>query len=473
MATTTSEPRHDRMVDGEPSSGTEPPLGAATVGTGQDHDATDSQVNRMPAARAVPAGGTSPRITARAGSRAALCAAPLIFAALLAAALDRPDAGASLPQVLTLCAGLLASLAALSRAGSSRLRSRRPTRVAVIGSQATAVALEQELASARVTTYESLGWIAPGADQSGAFPMPAPLGGIRELASIVERHRIELLLIGSGVPRLEIFDELVRLTDLVGVRVCELSAFYEDAFGRIPVAEINSTWFQYVMHPRFNPTEKHAKRAFDLTVATCLAIVALPAFLVAAVCVKLDGGSLLYRQRRIGENGRPFTMYKLRTMHERGPDDDSQTWCTYGDARVTRVGRVLRRLHIDELPQVYNILRGEMSVIGPRPEQPEIVARLEAGIAFYSRRHLMKPGLAGWAQLRCGYVRSDHGSAWKLCHDLYYLKHQSLRFDIVILLRTLLTLALPERAHAARAEGAHTERVGAGAGREPTAVGTE
>lgn len=104
-------------------------------------------------------------------------------------------------------------------------------------------------------------------------------------------------------------------------------------------------------------------------------------------------------------------------------------------------GGVLRKLHIDELAQLYNVLRGEMSIVGPRPEQPNIVSRLEDGIAFYSRRHLIKPGLAGWAQLRCGYARTERGSAWKLCHDLYYLKHRSLRFDIVILVRTFLTLA--------------------------------
>ena len=134
-------------------------------------------------------------------------------------------------------------------------------------------------------------------------------------------------------------------------------------------------------------------------------------------------------------------MYKLRTMRER-PDNDAERWCAVDDPRITRVGRVLRSLHLDELPQLYNVLRGEMSIVGPRPEQPEIVSRLEAGITFYSRRHLIKPGLAGWAQLRCGYARSERGSAWKLCHDLYYLKHQSLRFDMVILMRTFLTLAL-------------------------------
>jgi lipopolysaccharide/colanic/teichoic acid biosynthesis glycosyltransferase len=118
-------------------------------------------------------------------------------------------------------------------------------------------------------------------------------------------------------------------------------------------------------------------------------------------------------------------------------DDHVQRWCEVSDPRVTRVGRVLRRLHVDELPQLYNVLRGEMSVVGPRPEQSDISERLEAQLAFYSRRHLIRPGLTGWAQVRCGYAGSERGSAWKLSHDLYYLKHQSLAYDVLILARTL------------------------------------
>ena len=391
------------------------------------------------------------RVSATMVCQAVLGLATLGLGALLVWALDESATGATVAQMLMLGAATLMGVAVLTGGRLPRGRVRRATRVAVIGRQTTAVALEQELISTRVTAFESVGWIASNAGMDTEFPMPPALGEIPDLATLVQRHRIDLLVIGSDVPRLDVFDELVRLTDVVSIRVCELSAFYEDAFGHIPVAEINSTWFQYVMHPKFNPTKSYVKRGFDLTVVACLSVVAIPLLIVAAALIKLEGGSLLYKQRRIGEKGRPFTMYKLRTMCERGPDDDAQTWCSVDDPRVTRVGSWLRRLHIDELPQLYNILRGEMSVVGPRPEQPNIVARLESGIAFYSRRHLIKPGLAGWAQLRCGYARTDHGSAWKLCHDLYYLKHQSLRFDLLILMRTLLTLALPEPREKGRA----------------------
>ena len=367
-----------------------------------------------------------------------------LIGAFIGAALVGQSGAGIVVTVLAVCL-LLATCyvvaADLTGRGSVRPRRsvRRATRIAVIGNQATAVALDQELALNRITAYTSIGWIAPQPRTGKVFPLPRRLGALDELASLVERHRIDLLVIGSDVPRLAVFDELVRLTDFLSVRVCELSGFYERAFGHIPVADINSAWFQYVMHPKFRHSSNRRKRAFDIVVATCLGVLALPVLLLAAAAIKLDGGRALYRQRRIGEKGRPFTMYKLRTMRERAAGDE-QVWASVADPRVTSVGRVLRRLHIDELPQLYNVLRGEMSIVGPRPEQPDIVSRLEAGIAFYSRRHLMRPGLAGWAQLRCGYARTERGSAWKLCHDLYYLKHQSLWFDVRILARTFFTL---------------------------------
>lgn len=319
-----------------------------------------------------------------------------------------------------------------------------PRRLAVIGRQQAVVALIQELGINGVRDYTAVGWIATDAHVASQFPGPDALGGVGDLASIVRRHRIDLLLLCSDVPRLPIFDELVTSGEQFSVRVCELTAFYEDLFGHIPVAEINSTWFQYIMHPRFRATPSATKRVFDLVVATLLGIAVMPLLLLAGLLIKFEGGPVLYRQARIGEKGRPFAMYKLRTMRHSN-DDHVQRWCALGDPRVTRVGRVLRSLHIDELPQLYNVLRGEMSVVGPRPEQPDISEQLEAELAFYSRRHLIRPGLTGWAQVRCGYAGSERGSAWKLSHDLYYLKHQSLAYDMLILVRTFAILVTRRR----------------------------
>jgi lipopolysaccharide/colanic/teichoic acid biosynthesis glycosyltransferase len=146
---------------------------------------------------------------------------------------------------------------------------------------------------------------------------------------------------------------------------------------------------------------------------------------------------VLFSQERIGEGGRPFRIYKLRTMR---PDTEQTLWATADDPRVTPLGRLLRRTHLDELPQLLNVLRGEMRIVGPRPEQSGFVEQLEQAIPYYQRRHVLKPGLTGWAQVRCGYAGSDVGSAWKVCHDLWYLKQRSLRLDAIIVLETLRTL---------------------------------
>jgi exopolysaccharide biosynthesis polyprenyl glycosylphosphotransferase len=428
MAITTRDRQDDGLLDAAPDQQrlTEP---APLSQDGEDVERIGSRSARRPAWIAV---------------LAAIAVAVVLIIMLLAETVVAAAGEASLAQLLAVClvavVGLAGSRYVLRRSGPRGRRSRQPTRIAIIGNQSSAVSLLQELVVNKIGTYEVAGWIASGSARGTPLPLPQALGPMEDLASLVEQHRIDLLLIGSDIPRLMVFDELVRLTDILRVRVCELSAFYEDAFGHIPVAEINSAWFQYVMHPRFRPTTPRLKRVFDLALSTVLAVAFLPLLVLAALLIKLDGGRVLYRQNRIGEKGRPFTMYKLRTMRER-PADEPETWSSVNDPRITRVGRVLRKLHIDELAQLYNVLRGEMSIVGPRPEQPNIVSRLEEGIAFYSRRHLIKPGLAGWAQLRCGYARTERGSAWKLCHDLYYLKHRSLRFDIVILVRTFLTLA--------------------------------
>ena len=218
----------------------------------------------------------------------------------------------------------------------------------------------------------------------------------------------------------------------------ELSGFYEEAFGHVAVAEINAAWFQWIVAPevprpgaagRARARPRRSLASPGSSRCRCSAILAL--------IIRRDGGPAFFKQVRIGEGGKPFTIYKLRTMRD-GADSE---WATAEDARVTR-DRALRcaSTHLDELPQVLNVLRGEMSVVGPRPEQPGFVDRLEQVVPFYQRRHLMKPGLTGWAQVRCGYAGSDIGSAWKVCHDLYYLKHRSVGVDLVILCETLATL---------------------------------
>jgi exopolysaccharide biosynthesis polyprenyl glycosylphosphotransferase len=314
----------------------------------------------------------------------------------------------------------------------------RPRWVAVAGSALTASSLDTELRHAGLSGFEVVGRIGPHEDAATANPSVPDLGRLEELAEILERQEVDLLLITGDVPELAVFEELARSCLHLRVRVCRLAAFYESVFGHVPIAEINAAWFQYIMHPAFRREESRSKRILDVVLALAAGLVFLPLVPIIALLVTSDGGPLLFRQTRIGQGGRPFTMLKFRTM--RHEPAGGAAWASARDPRVTRIGRLLRLTHLDELPQLVNVLRGDMSVVGPRPEQPAFVERLERFVPFYQRRHLVKPGITGWAQVRCGYAGSDAGSAWKLCHDLFYLKHRSPSFDLMILVETVRML---------------------------------
>jgi len=341
------------------------------------------------------------------------------------------------PVEFLLLLGVTALVTAVSSATRRRWSSDGPVRTAVIGSSRLTRDLSDELQAANIENYVVVGRVAvdmgPTDDAAGVLT----LGALSDLRDIVENQRIDLLVMSGEAPRFLVFDEIARTCLHLPVRLWELSGFYEDVFGHVPVVDINAAWFQYIMHPNYRAIGPAAKRAIDLLVAALVVPLFLPLLAVFALLIRRDGGPVLFKQLRIGEGGRPLTVYKLRTMTI-GPSDSPQ-WSGPDDARVTRIGAFLRRTHLDEFPQLFNVLKGDMTLVGPRPEQPEFVDRLEGLVAFYQRRHLVKPGITGWAQVRCGYAGSDVGSAWKLSHDLYYIKHRSVAFDMAILAETMRT----------------------------------
>src|SRR5215207_4359004 len=358
-----------------------------------------------------------------------------VFGAVVLAWLAaRASVGPAIASELVVVCGLV-----VARGSSRPYARRRPLRTVVIGSAAATRALEDELRLAGVRRYVVVGRVDPvlGPDLATSAH-EEPLGTLQDLRSVIESHRVDLLLMTDEPSRLRVFDELACHCDDLDVRLWELSGFYEEVFGHIPVAVINSAWFQYILHPKYRPPAPPFKRSFDLVMGVVLALVTLPLMALAVLVLWLQGGPILFRQVRIGEKGRLFTMYKLCTMRL-GPRQDAR-WCLPDDPRVTSVGRMLRRSHIDELPQLFNVIRGEMSLVGPRPEQPHLAAKLEQTLPFYSRRHAIKPGLTGWAQVHCGYAGSEAGSLWKLSHDLFYLKHRSTALDLKVMWRTLVTI---------------------------------
>jgi exopolysaccharide biosynthesis polyprenyl glycosylphosphotransferase len=323
------------------------------------------------------------------------------------------------------------AVSALARDMGTAANGSRPVRLAFIGTAAAARRLADVIDGARVSSHRLVGRVAVDDDRDGEVRVLAGLGDLR--AAIV-RERIDLLVVGSGVGRLPVFEALARCLD-VPFQYAELPAFYEDVFGNVPTAEINAAWFAHLAAAGTRHTSPVAKRTLDVCLALAVGAVTAPLLACAVVLIRLGGGPALFVQERVGEGGRPFHLYKLRTM--RVGSGDQLLWTQEGDPRVTRIGRLLRRTHVDELPQIWNVLRGEMSFVGPRPEQVGFVARLEAMLPFYQRRHLIRPGITGWAQVRCGYAGSEAGSAWKLCNDLYYVKHRSLGLDVLVLMETI------------------------------------
>jgi exopolysaccharide biosynthesis polyprenyl glycosylphosphotransferase len=361
---------------------------------------------------------------------------PVVGPAVGVAALVAAGAIVDVPQAgpLALGAALLASVVVCAWSSTGRRTAPAIRRAAYIGGGRGAARLADALEARGSSRYALIGRIACAADDGNGAATDA-LGSLDDLPGLVIEHEIDVLIMGVEAPRLAVFGRMADSCLDLPVRLAELSVLFEEIFGHVPVADINAAWFQCVADPDMRAATGPLKRAVDLVGGSMLLVLAAPVIAAFALVIRRDGSRAVYRQVRIGEGGRPFRLYKLRTM--RIEADVSARWAAPDDPRITRVGTFLRRTHLDELPQLVNVVRGEMSLVGPRPEQPELVDRLETMLRFYQRRHLTRPGITGWAQVRCGYGGSDTGSAWKLCHDLYYIKHRSVGLDALILGETL------------------------------------
>jgi exopolysaccharide biosynthesis polyprenyl glycosylphosphotransferase len=375
-------------------------------------------------------------------------AVPVVGAGIALAVLAIAGAGQPVSEMFIPIVGawIVTAFAAWS---TSRFESVRQVRLAVIGSEEIALGLDEELRTAGIRAYNVIGWLSDNPtsvqrSEGGPMRLGSLDDGVRE---IVARNRLDLLVHSAGPPvededtprhgRLEIFEQVAAECLDMPVRLIEASLLYEDLLGHVPLGQSTSAWFQFLMHPRYRAGSPFSKRAFDIVVGSLMLVVAAPLLLAFAIAIKLnDGGPIFYRQRRAGEGGVEFAMVKLRSMSVAAETEGAQ-WSTADDLRTTSVGRLMRRTHIDELPQLWNVLRGQMTLVGPRPERRELIAELERQLPYYDRRHMVKPGIAGWAQARCGYGGSEEGTSWKLCHDLFYLKHRSVYFDLLILIENV------------------------------------
>jgi sugar transferase (PEP-CTERM system associated) len=223
-----------------------------------------------------------------------------------------------------------------------------------------------------------------------------------------------------------------------GVRVEDATTTYERVTGKILIDDLRPSWLIFSEGFRVSRWTRLMKRSIDLPLAAALAIVSFPAMVLTALAIWLEsGGPVLYCQERVGENGRLFTLCKFRSMRHDAEQAGRPVWATAGDDRITRVGRVIRKSRLDELPQLWNVVRGDMSFVGPRPERPYFVNELARAIPFYQQRHAVKPGITGWAQVKYRYGSSLEDAMEKLRYDLYYIKHLSITFDLTIVFDTV------------------------------------
>jgi exopolysaccharide biosynthesis polyprenyl glycosylphosphotransferase len=314
-------------------------------------------------------------------------------------------------------------------------------RTLVLGAGWSGEVIASMLAQMQPLEYRVLGFVDddPAKHSQSIANLPV-LGGSAALLPAVKARKIsDVILAVIGELDGATFQTLLEC-QRQGVRVVRMSSLYEQVTGRVLIEHLDAEQMAaaFIEQADRGWLFQAAKRLGDVAaaVAGLLWMGILLPLIAAAICLE-SRGPIFYRQTRMGQHGRLFTLWKFRTMVPDAEADGSPRWADPNDKRVTRVGRWLRRYRLDEVPQFINVLQGDLSLIGPRPERPEFVAELEQEIPFYSARHLVKPGMTGWAQVNYGYSATVAGAAVKLQWDLYYIKHRSAWLDIVILLRTI------------------------------------
>jgi len=287
--------------------------------------------------------------------------------------------------------------------------------------------------------FSLLGYVR-GANETVLVPAELLLDPSETLAACARRLALDEIVVGvddrrGGLP----MDDLLACRQL-GVKITDLTTFVEREAGRVQLTMLDPSWLVFSAGFNASPLALFVKRAFDIGASLTIAALFWPVMLGVALAIRLESGRgqpVFYRQERVGENGRPFWLYKFRSMRTDAEIDGVARWALSNDDRITRVGRICRKLRFDELPQLWNVVRGDMSIVGPRPERPQFVSDLETKIRYYSLRHSIKPGLAGWAQLSYPYGASEEDAAEKLKYDLFYVKNHNLFLDMVILIETV------------------------------------
>ncbi len=321
-------------------------------------------------------------------------------------------------------------------------------RVLIVGTGRDAQRVHHDLTRPLQRSVDIVGFLPVGGgerievDPSGVLPPGS-------LVDVVRNLRVDEVIVAVRERRGGVLS-LRELLDckLAGIRILDLSSFFERVQGQVRLDALRASWLIYGDGFRQGWSRTFVKRCFDLVVGTALLLLASPVMLLTALLILLeDGAPIFYSQERVGRGGRSFRVIKFRSMRRDAEKDGKPRWASSNDDRVTRIGRLIRKLRIDELPQLFNVLAGEMSLVGPRPERPYFVDQLTQQIPFYAVRHCVKPGVTGWAQVRYQYGASVDDAAEKLQYDLYYVKNHSLILDTLVLFETVRVVLTGEGAH--------------------------
>jgi sugar transferase (PEP-CTERM system associated) len=317
-------------------------------------------------------------------------------------------------------------------------------RLLLVGTSEAAVNLARELYQRVELGVEIVGFIDPDPARVGAPILnPGVIGAIEDIPAIVRARGVDRVVVSLSEARGRLpMDKLLEMK-LDGVTFDHLASVYEQYTGKIAVDNLRPSWLIFSEGFKKSRLQNGLKRLLDVTSATVAMVVALPVLLLVAIAVKLSSrGPILYHQARVGLHGRVFMVHKFRSMRADAEKNTGAVWAAKSDSRVTAVGRFLRRTRLDELPQLWNVLRGEMSLVGPRPERPEFVFSLQRDIPFYGQRHTVRPGLTGWAQVRYTYGATVEDAMEKLQYDLFYIKNMSLALDLFIIANTVKTVLM-------------------------------
>jgi sugar transferase (PEP-CTERM system associated) len=264
------------------------------------------------------------------------------------------------------------------------------------------------------------------------------LGSAVDIDRIIATRHVDRIVVGMTNRRGRLPIEQLLRAKMSGVRVEDATTTYERLTGKILLDDLKPSWLIFSDGFRASRVTRAVKRMLDLAFSILLAIASAPFMILTALAIRLDSaGPTLYSQERVGENGGVFKIYKFRSMRTDAEMAGQPVWARDNDDRITRVGRFIRKTRLDELPQLWNVMRGDMSFVGPRPERPFFVEQLAREIPFYLQRHAVKPGLTGWAQVKYRYGSTVEDAMEKLRYDLYYIKHMSIVFDLTIVLDTV------------------------------------